>query len=127
MQVRALLIGSGLAAALIAASVSPAAAGPWHHRYHGCWFVGCVFDAAGAVVVGAAEIATAPLQIAADAIDGEAPYYGPPPAYGPAPGYAAGGYDGGPYAYYGGAYYGRAYYGDRRYWHPRRYWRRRAW
>lgn len=58
MPIRSLLIGGGLAAVLIAAPVSAASAGPWHHHYHGCWFVGCVFDAAGAIVVGAAEIAT---------------------------------------------------------------------
>ncbi|MBV8799118.1 MAG: hypothetical protein JO208_04830 [Alphaproteobacteria bacterium] len=102
---------SCLATAMVAAPWSSASAGQWHH--HRCWFIGCVFDAAGAVVVGAATIATAPLAIVADAA-GDGSDRGRPPGYGPPPGYAAA-YPGGPWVYTPSGYY--------RY--PRRYFRRR--
>jgi len=76
-----------LAAGLIAAPLSPASA----HR-HGPFFL-WPFVAAGAVVAGAAAIATAPFA----AVAPPAPYYAPPPAYyAPPPGY-----------YYPQGYYGR--------------------
>ena len=121
---RNLLVGGCLAAAIVAAPLSSASAGPWHH--HRCWFVGCVFDAAGAVVVGAATIATAPLVAVANAADsgpayGPAPDYGPPPAYGPGPGY------GPPPTYWPGpGYYGPGYYGPR-YYHRPRWYNRHGW
>jgi hypothetical protein len=107
MLIRNLLVGCCLTAATIAAPLSSASAGPWHR--HRCWFIGCVFDAAGDVVVGAATIATAPLAIVADAADGGRDY-------GPPQGYAAAGY-GGP-----------VIYGPPRYYrYPRRYYYRRTW
>jgi len=88
---------SVLVAGLIAAPLTEASA----HRWHGGPFFLWPFAAAGAVVAGAAAIATAPFAVVAGApgyYAAPGPYYAPQPAYyGPPPGY-----------YYGsGYYYGR--------------------
>ena len=85
----------GAALALLVASASVA---PLSHADARCWRWHCgpgifalPFVAAGAVVAGAATIATAPVR----AIAGPG-YYGPPPGY-----YAPPGYYGPPPGYYG--------------------------
>ena len=82
--VRVAAVGLLVTSALVL-QPSEASAGCWHHG----WGWGCgpgllalPFVAAGAVVTGAAAIATAPVR----AIVGP-PYYAPPPAYYPPPGY----------------------------------------
>ena len=89
----------------------------WRH-YHHYGPVGGVVDAAGAVVEGAAIVATAPIALAAGilsapfaAADDYGPYYGPPGYYAP------------PYAYGPSYYYGPGYYYGPRHWH-RHYYRR---
>jgi hypothetical protein len=75
-----------IAAAVAVAPVSPASAHEFYrHRHEGFPIIGGLFHAAGAVVVGAAEIATAPVRIIANAAQPypayAAPvYYAPPPA-----------------------------------------------
>jgi hypothetical protein len=84
-----IMFGGIALAAAIAAPVSPASA---HCYYRHCHYyggpIGAVFGLAGAVVVGAATIATAPLVVAGDILAGPAygPAYGPGygPTYGPA-------------------------------------------
>jgi hypothetical protein len=72
-----MIIASLVAAALVAVPVSSAAARGWHH--HGRGFGG-VFGVAGAVIAGAATIATAPIAIIAGAASrgGRGYYDGPP-------------------------------------------------
>jgi hypothetical protein len=65
---RSLSIGF-LTAALAAAPLSSASAHGFHHRGFG--FIGGLFHVVGAVVVGAATIATAPIAIVADAASGQ--------------------------------------------------------
>jgi hypothetical protein len=103
------MLGGLALAAVVAAPLSSASAHCYYrhcHRYYG-GPVGAVFGLAGAVVVTAAQIATAPLVIAGHVLAG--------PDYGPA------GYDGGEYRYSYAAdgFYRTHYYGPRRYW--RRY------
>jgi hypothetical protein len=87
MRLARVLGGLALAAAIVAPLSSASADGYWYHRnwhgwhhgYHGYWYggpVAGVFDAAGAVVAGAATIATAPLVLAANIL-APGPYYDP--------------------------------------------------
>jgi hypothetical protein len=64
MTMRTLSIGI-LSVALAAAPLTTASAHGFHH--HGFGLIGGLFHAAGAVVVGAAMVATAPIRIVADA------------------------------------------------------------
>ena len=84
MRLARVLGGVALAAAVVAPLSSASADGywyrqhrwhHWHHAYYGGPVVG-VLDAAGAVVAGAATIATAPLVLAADILS-PGPYYDP--------------------------------------------------
>lgn len=100
------IIGSVVAASLLAVSVTSASADRWHGRgyYHGGGYYrggpGPVLGLLGAVVVGAATIATLPLRIVGDAVAPPPPrYYAPPPP--PPPAYYGRGYQGG---YYGDGY-----------------------
>jgi hypothetical protein len=98
----------GAALALLVASASLA---PLSHADARCWrngwgwhcggpgLLALPFVAAGAVVAGAATVATAPIAAVAGA---PGPYYGPPPGY-----Y---GYYGPPPGYYGYGYYGQPGY-----------------
>ena len=96
MQKRKVLIASAMAAAFLAATASSAEARWFHgHRdyYHGGYRggPGPVLGLAGALVVGAATVATAPFALLAGAARSAPPpppdYYGPPPGYyGPPPG-----------------------------------------
>jgi hypothetical protein len=84
-----------LVASAIILPTSEASARCWHNGWGwrcGPGLLALPFVAAGAVVAGAAAIATAPVR----AIVGP-PYYAPPPAYYPPPGY----YYGPPGYYYG--------------------------
>jgi hypothetical protein len=95
VKFRAAVIGACAAAALAAATVTPASA----HGYHHGWPIFGLAALGAAAVVGAATIVTAPVRVLA------APFYGPGPAYyPPAPAYYAP-----PPAYYGPppGYYGR--------------------
>jgi ABC-type amino acid transport substrate-binding protein len=87
MQKRKAIIAGLLATVFLATSVSSASARWYHHRGPGP-----VLGLLGAVVVGAATIATAPFALLADAGRAGPPprgyddYDGPPPeAYGPPP------------------------------------------
>jgi hypothetical protein len=80
MRVPALVLSLTAAAMLVASPAAPASARGWHHGHGGGLLFG-VGAAVGALVVGAATIATAPVRIIADAASG--------PAYAPAPAYAA--------------------------------------
>jgi hypothetical protein len=112
MQKRNAVIAAALAATFLATTVSSAEA-RWFHRGHGYYRggPGPVLGLAGAIVVGAATIATAPFAILAGAARSAPPpppdYYGPPPNYyGPPPGaYSAPP----PPSYYYGR--GQGYYG----------------
>jgi hypothetical protein len=108
------IIGSVVAAALLATSVTSASAARWHGRgyyhggYGGCYRCGPgpVLGLLGAVVVGAATIATLPLRAVGAVVAPPPPdYYGPPAP--PPPGYYGRGYYGG--GGYGGGYYGNGY------------------
>jgi nitrate/nitrite transporter NarK len=78
------VIASSLAAIFLAASLSSASARWYHHRGPGP--VLGILGAAGAVVTGAAIIATAPLRIIAGAGSPPPPrFYDAPPGYGPPP------------------------------------------
>ena len=86
-----LLIVGGMVAALAVAPVSSAYAWRDHDRWHGgpLWLP---FAIAGAVVVGAATIATLPFRAVAAATSPGPYYYAPPPApayYAPPQGYYA--------------------------------------
>jgi hypothetical protein len=98
MQKRKAIIAGLLATVFLATSVSSATARWYHHRGPGP--VLGLLGVVGAVVVGAATIATAPIAIIADAGRAGPPprdYYGPPPPryydrrdrgyYGPPPRY----------------------------------------
>jgi len=113
MMIKTGLLASTMALALAAAPLDHASA---HEYYHGGYYRGFhggpvfgVLGAVGAVVAGAAAIATAPL-----AILGAPGYYGPAYYPPPAPAYYAAPYG---YAYpVGGYVYGRpGYYGPRGY------------
>ena len=73
-----------LTVALTAGTASPASAHEFYHHHHGFPIIGGLFRATGAVVTGAAEIATAPVRIIANAANPypyAAPvYYAAPPA-----------------------------------------------
>jgi hypothetical protein len=112
MRFAHLMFGGVVLAAAIAAPVSSASA---HCYYRHCHYyggpIGAVFGLAGAVIVGAATIATAPLVVAGDILAG--------PSYSSA-------YDDGAYRYsyrddtfYRVRYHGPVYY--RRYDRPYRY------
>jgi hypothetical protein len=76
--------GLALAAAVVAPLSSASADGYWRHRnshrwHHGYWYggpVAGVFDAAGAVVEGAATIVAAPFVLVGDILS-PGPYYDP--------------------------------------------------
>jgi hypothetical protein len=102
MQKRKALVAAALASVFLAGTVTTASAARWHYRdYRGGYShrgPGPVLGLLGAVVVGAATIATAPIAILANA--GRPPdyngpqqrgYYGPPP-----PSYGPGGYEDAP-------------------------------
>ena len=93
--------GAALALLVASASLVPlsdASAHCWRWHCGGPGILALPFAAAGAVVAGAATIATAPFAVVAGA---SGPYYPPPPRYyGPPPGY-----------YYGSGYYPGYYYG----------------
>ncbi len=123
MQKRKAVVAGLLAASFLAASISTADAAWFRgHREYYHRGPGPVLGLVGAIVVGAATIATAPFAIIAGAGRSEPPppdYYGPPPGYGP-PAYGPPAYGppayGPPPAYYygrGPGYYGppRGYYG----------------
>src|SRR3954454_16373102 len=121
MRLAGVLGGLALAAAVVAPLSSASANGYWHHRnwhswHRGYWHGGPVvgvFDAAGAVIEGAAAIATAPLVLAADILS-PGPYYDPVARHAHDAEYYGSGY----------GYYGRAgYYGPPRRpcWHNDRY------
>jgi hypothetical protein len=111
MQKRKALVAAALASVFLAGTVTTASAARWHTRdYRGGGYYhrgpGPVLGLLGAVVVGAATIATAPIAILAGAGRSPPPppppgYYGPPQGYGPA-------YDAPPppppQAYYGRGY-----------------------
>jgi hypothetical protein len=121
MQKRKALVAATLAGVFLAGTVTTASAARWHTReYRGGGYYhrgpGPVLGLLGAVVVGAATIATAPIAILAGAGRPPPPpppnYYGPPQAYGPGgyedappppppPGYYQRNY-GPPPGYYGG-------------------------
>jgi hypothetical protein len=95
MQKRKALIATAMAVTFLTATASSAEARWFHgHRdyYHGGYRgePGPVLGLAGAIVVGAATIATAPFALLAGAGRSAPPppdYYGPPPDYyGPPPG-----------------------------------------
>jgi hypothetical protein len=112
------IIGSLVATALLATSVTAASADRWHGRgyrggySHGCYRCGPgpVLGLVGAVVVGAATIATLPFRAVGAIVAPPPPgpdYYGPPaPPPPPPPGYYGRGYYGGGN---GGGYYGDGY------------------
>jgi hypothetical protein len=84
MRLARVLGGLALAMTIVAPLSSASADGYWHHRnwhswHHGYWRGGPVvgvFDAAGAVVAGAATIVTAPLVLVTDILS-PGPYYDP--------------------------------------------------
>jgi hypothetical protein len=93
--------GAALALLVAGASLAPlshADARCWRWHCGGPGILALPFVAAGAVVAGAATIATAPIAAVAGA---PGPYYAPPPGYYP-------GYYGPPPGYYG--YYGQPGY-----------------
>lgn len=67
MKLKAASIGL-LASAMVCAPLSEASAHGFRH--HGHWLLFAPFEAVGAVVAGVAEIATAPIVLLADAVDG---------------------------------------------------------
>ena len=81
MKTKLFAISLLTAAAVAVAPVSPASAHDYYHHRHGFPLLGGLFAAAGAVVTGAAVVATAPVRIIANAAQ---PY--PAAAY---PAYAA--------------------------------------
>jgi hypothetical protein len=93
MKLKAASIGL-LASAMVCAPLSEASAHGFRH--HGHWLLFAPFEAVGAVVAGVAEIATAPIVLLADAVDGpgydhrggyyerHGDYYGRGAPYGPA-------------------------------------------
>jgi hypothetical protein len=86
---RVVAVGLLVASAIVLPS-SEASAQCWHNGWGwrcGPGLLALPFVATGAVVAGAAAIATAPVR----AVFGP-PYYAPPPAYYPSPGYPQPGY-----------------------------------